>query len=401
MVVRIAKSAGWSFPALNPDPKKQRVRVQEMTFETGVAMRGSDRQLDHHHRGHYSGPGSQNERGAMTALTVRGAVPASDLGITDIHEHILCDLSRNFEPTAAHPELRDARVTLETLGLLTHNPLAIPDNLVLSDEALAVKELAAYRRAGIGTVVDLTTEELGRNPLSLRRISEATGIHIITCTGQYIHSFLPEELRMRSVEQLEETMSREITVGIGETGVRAGIIGELGTSERIYPEEETSLRAAAHVNRLLGVPLMVHTDPQSRMAPAALSILESAGADLGKVSICHLDSAFFEPEYYEAILATGASIEFDTFGENFCLHPNYGPSDLDRIKALCRLLERGYVRQIMLGCDVCLKCRLHEYGGWGYDHLLTNVVPAMVRLGIGPAELDTMLRDNPREYLAF
>jgi phosphotriesterase-related protein len=55
----------------------------------------------------------------------------------------------------------------------------------------------------------------------------------------------------------------------------------------------------------------------------------------------------------------------------------------------------------MLGCDVCLKCRLHEYGGWGYDHLLTNVVPAMVRLGIGPAELDTMLRDNPREYLAF
>jgi phosphotriesterase-related protein len=183
--------------------------------------------------------------------------------------------------------------------------------------------------------------------------------------------------------------------------VRAGIIGELGSSERIYPEEEAALQAAARVNRSLGVPLMVHTDPRSRLAPAALAMLEGAGADLGKVSICHLDSAFFEPQYYEAILDTGAYLEFDTFGENFCLHPNYGPSDLDRIKALCRLLERGWLRQILLGCDVCLKCRLHRYGSWGYDHLLTNVVPAMRRLGIGAAEIDTMLGENPGKYLAF
>jgi phosphotriesterase-related protein len=138
----------------------------------------------------------------MKVRSVTGDVPPADLGITDIHEHILCDFSRNFEPDAAHPELRDARVTLQTLGLLTHNPLAIADNLVLSDEALAVEELAAYRRAGIGTVVDLTTEELRRDPLALRRISEATGIHIVTCTGQYIHSFLPGELRRRSLEQI-------------------------------------------------------------------------------------------------------------------------------------------------------------------------------------------------------
>jgi phosphotriesterase-related protein len=333
--------------------------------------------------------------------SVTGDLAPGDLGITDIHEHILCDLSRNFEPDACSPELRQAAVSLQTLGVLTHNPLAIPDNLVLSDEPLAVEELAAYRRAGIGTVVDATTVEMGRDPLALKRISEATGIHIVAGTGQYIQSFLPPAARRRTVEQLEHTMTREISEGIGATGVRAGIIGELGSSERIYPEEETALRAAARVNRTLGVPLMVHTDPHSRMAPAALAILESAGADLGKVLVCHLDSAFFEPQYYDAILATGACIGFDTFGENFCLHPNYGPSDLDRVKALCRLLERGYLRRIMLGCDVCLKCRLHRYGSWGCDHLLTNVVPAMRRLGIGPAELDAMLGENPRRFLAF
>ncbi len=337
----------------------------------------------------------------MKVRTVTGDVAPSELGITDIHEHILCDFSRNFEPDPAHPQLRQAEVSLQTLGILTHNPLAIPDNLLLTDEALAAEELAACRRAGVGTVVDPTTEELGRDPLALRRISQASGLRIVACTGQYIHSFLPEQMRRRTVEQLEQTMSGEISDGIAGTGVRAGIIGELGTSELLYPEEETALRAAARVNRRLGVPLMVHTDPASRLAPTALAILERAGADPGKVSVCHLDSAFFEPQYYEAILATGAYLGFDTFGENFCLHPNYGPSDLDRIKALCRLLERGWLRQILLGCDVCLKCRLHRYGGWGYDHLSTNVVPAMRRLGLGPAEIDALLRDNPGKYLAF
>ena len=196
-------------------------------------------------------------------------------------------------------------------------------------------------------------------------------------------------------------MRREIEEGIGDTGVRAGIVGELGTSASIHPDEKKALIAAAHLHRSFGVPLMVHTDPHSRMAPSALSILEKAGADLGKVSVCHLDSAFFEPAYYDEILATGAYIGFDTFGENFCLHPNYGPSDLDRIKALCRLVDRGFAGQILLGCDVCLNSRLHRYGGWGYDHLLTNVVPAMRRLGLGTAELAAMLEESPSVYLAF
>jgi phosphotriesterase-related protein len=337
----------------------------------------------------------------MKVRTVTGDVAPEDLGLTDIHEHILCDLSRNLEADPNHPERDGASVSIETLGIISHNPLAVRDNLVLSDEMLAVDELVAYRRAGIGTVVDVTTPELGRNAAALKRISQATGLRIVACTGSYIQAYHSPEMTALSVEEITECMRREIEEGIGDTGVRPGIIGELGTSSKIHPDEQKVLIAAARLNRSLGVPLMVHTDPRSRMAPAALSILERAGADLGKVSICHLDSAFFEPDYYEEILATGTYIEFDTFGENFCLHPNYGPSDLDRVKALCRLLERGYARQILLGCDVCMKSRLHRYGGWGYDHLLTNVVPAMRRLGIGTAQLDRMLKDNPSEYLAF
>ena len=337
----------------------------------------------------------------MKVRTVTGDVAPEDLGLTDIHEHILCDLSPNFQADPSHPEAADAGVSIETVGILSHNPLAVRDNLVLSDQMVAVDELAAYRVAGIGTVVDVTTPEIGRDAAALKRISQAAGVRIVTCTGSYIQSYHLPEMAVLSVDEMSERMRREIEEGIGNTGVRAGIVGELGTSARIHPDEKKALIAAAHLHRSFRVPLMVHTDPQSRLAPAALSILEKAGADLGKVSICHLDSAFFEPDYYDEILATGAYIEFDTFGENFCLHPNYGPSDLDRVKALCRLVDRGFAGQILLGCDVCLKSRLHRYGGWGYDHLLTNVVPAMRRLGIGTAELDTMLKESPSAYLAF
>lgn len=337
----------------------------------------------------------------MGVVTVRGTIDAADLGITDIHEHILCNFSNNYEPDPGHPELRYAHVTFDTIGLLTHNPLAIPDNLVLSDEQLAVRELKVYRDAGVKTIVDVTTIEIGRNPAALQRISEATGIHVVAGTGHYIHDFRLPAHENKSVEEIAERMTREIVEGIDDTGVRAGIIGELGTSEKIYPEEARGLRAAARVNKAIGVPLMVHTDPQNRMAIEALNILSTAGANPEKVSICHMDSAFLDEEYLAAILSTGAYIELDTFGENFCMHPNYGPSDLDRVKLLTRLIDQGHVGQIMLASDVCLKCRLHAYGGWGYDHLLTNVLPTMKRFGVTDTYLNTMLVQNPRRYLNF
>ena len=337
----------------------------------------------------------------MSVITVTGPIEAGDLGITDIHEHILCDFSRNYEYDPLHPERKYSVVSFETIGTVNHNPLSIPDNLVLASESLAIQELTAYREAGGQTIVDLTTRELGRNPLALRRIAEQTGLHVVVCTGHYTRAYLPSSHATITVEEMVDNMTAEITEGIDGTGVRAGIIGELGTSDRIYPEEAKGLRAAARVNRALGAPVMVHTEPRSCRALEALEILRSEGADLRKVSICHMDSAFLEDSYFEAILATGAWIELDTFGENFCLHPNYGPSDLDRIKLLTRLIERGYTRQIMLGSDVCLKCRLHAYGGWGYDHLLTNVVPAMNRHGITHEHLNTLMVTNPKGYLDF
>jgi phosphotriesterase-related protein len=295
----------------------------------------------------------------MAVITVSGEIPSEQLGITDIHEHILCDLTRNHESSGGVEA--DAKVELATLGIVTNNPSAIKDNLILDNVDLAIAELLEFGKAGGRTVVDVTTAEFGRNPGALRQIAEAAGINIITCTGHYVEAFQSSEVKRMSAEALQDEMLREIRVGIGESGVRAGVIGEIGTSERLYPEE----------------------------------------AKVSKVALCHMDSDFIEASYFEDIFKTGANIEFDTFGENFCLHPNYGPSDLDRVKSLCSLLERGHLGQIMLGCDVCLKCRLHAYGGWGYDHLLSNVLPAMKRYGISAEEIQALIVGNPRRFLDF
>jgi len=335
----------------------------------------------------------------MSVVTVTGEISADRLGITDIHEHILCDFSRNLEPSADHPD--DEKIGITNLGIVNNNPLAVKDNLILSDVDLAINELRCFAKAGGVTVVDLTTVDIGRDPRALRDISLSSGINIVTCTGHYIRSYQSPETRTLSLEALQEEMQKEIQEGIGDSGVRAGVIGEIGTSERLYPEESRGIVAAARVNSSVGVPVVVHTEPKSRLAMEILDLLRKNGADLSKVSLCHMDSDFMETEYHEGILKTGANIEFDTFGENFCLHPNYGPSDLDRVKSLCALLDKGYARQIMLGCDICLKCRLHAYGGWGYDHLLTNGIPAMKRLGISENEIDIMLIQNPRAFLDF
>ena len=73
--------------------------------------------------------------------------------------------------------------------------------------------------------------------------------------------------------------------------------------------------------------------------------------------------------------------------------------DTDRVKLLKKMIDDGYLAQILLSCDVCLKNLLHKYGGWGYDHLLTNVVPMMEDEGITSEQINTMLVENPKAWL--
>jgi len=201
-----------------------------------------------------------------------------------------------------------------------------------------------------------------------------------------------------TVDDIEEKMTREITVGIDGTGVRAGVMGELGTTgDRIFPNEMKVLIAAGRVNKATNVPIMVHTEGRRDIIMEVLRILKENGANLEKVHICHVCGA----PYWKEIANTGASVGLDQFGSTFNVDSELVmlPTDVERIRNLKRILDAGYGHKVLIGNDICMKMWLHKYGGWGYDHIQMNLVPYMHKEGITDEQLHLVQVENPARFL--
>jgi phosphotriesterase-related protein len=342
----------------------------------------------------------------MAVISVSGLVAAGELGMTTAHEHIFCDYSKDYvEPPLRIKQLfaeqeidLEHGVTLKNYGWLMREPLWSVDNQILSDYADAKEELRVLKRAGVKSVLDPTNIGVGRNPAALRQLSQELEMYFVTCTGYYRNRFHPPEVEGMSVDEIEEHMYRELMVGIDGSDIRAGVMGELGTTgDMIFPREHKVLSAAGRVNRQTNAPIMVHTEGRKDTILAALRILKDNGANLEKVNICHVNGS----AYWEDILKTGASIGMDCFGSTFNVDSELVilETDLKRIRDLKRILDAGYAGKIILGNDVCMKMRLHKYGGWGYDHILTNLVPYMKKEGISEDQLHTLFWDAPQNFL--
>jgi phosphotriesterase-related protein len=346
------------------------------------------------------------ERAAMGVITVAGVIEAKKLGVTAAHEHIFCDYSKDYvEPPERIKKIfreqdidLEHGVTLNNYGWLMREPLWSIDNQILSDFQDAKEELLILRKAGVRSVLDPTNIGVGRNPAALRRLSSELNMHFVTCTGYYRNKFHPPEVENLSIEEIEALMYQELMVGIGGTDIRAGVMGELGTTgEQIYPRERKVLVAAGRVNARTNAPIMIHTEGRREVVLEALAILKENGANLEKVHICHVNGA----SYWEDILKTGASIGMDCFGSNFNVDSELVilETDLKRIRDLKRVVDAGYARKVIVGNDVCMKMRLHKYGGWGYDHFITNLKPYMLKEGITEEQWHDLLVESPRCFL--
>jgi phosphotriesterase-related protein len=343
----------------------------------------------------------------MGIITVNGVIAPETLGMTMPHEHIFCDYSKDYvEPPAWVRSFMAEQgfdlehgVTLRNYGLLMREPLWSIDNQILSDYDDAKEELALLKRAGVKAVIDPTNIGVGRNPAALRRLGQELDMHFITATGYYRNFFHPAEVENMTVADIEARMLEEITQGIaGTDGVRAGLIGELGTTGgQIYPRERRVLIAGGRVQRQTGAPVFVHTEGQRDTVMEALNILEENGADLEKVCICHVNGA----KFWRQVVDTGAYVGMDCFGSTFNVDSQLIilESDLERICDLKQVLDAGFAHKVIIGNDVCMKMRLHKYGGWGYDHLVTNLVPYMKKEGITAEQLQLLFSENPRRFL--
>jgi phosphotriesterase-related protein len=342
-------------------------------------------------------------------MTVLGPVAPEAIGPTLMHEHVFADL----RPFFAGPDGEDADrpVDISLLSRLRRNPLAVTrDNLLLSDAAVAVEEFRRFAAAGGSALVDCTIVGLGRDAARLVEVARETGLHIVQGTGIYVERTHPDWVDDADAGQIVELFVRDLVEGIADTGVRAGIIGEIGTSGfrrgaatrdgDMTPAEEKVLRAAGRASVQTGAAVTVHLDPRGEGAHRAIDVLTEEGVAPDRIVMCHMDA---RPDlaYHVAVAERGVYVELDHFGrEYYAGHmARPYPSDARRIELLCGLLERGYRDQLLVSQDVCMKIDLEAYGGVGYGHFLRELVPILRRAGVEETDLEALLVNNPRRVL--
>ncbi len=345
--------------------------------------------------------------------TVLGVISPDELGITLAHEHCLVDITVLFtEPAeAGQKSLAYQPITLENFGWVRYHSVNSLDNLQVFDEEIAIKELQFYKRAGGNSLVDVTNIGLARDPLALTRIARATGLNIVMGSGYYVGPSHPLELENKTEEEIAQEIVRDITTGVGDSGIRAGIIGELGCSWPLTDNERKVLRASARAQKLTGAAITIHPGRHESAYSEVIEILGDAGADLSRTIMGHIDSRIFDHarrlEMVEKCATAGCYLEYDTFGHESYLPlrtPHIGIdriNDRQRVDDISRLIDRGYLNQILVSQDCCMKMTLRHYGGTGYAHILSNVLPRMRDHGITDEAIHTILVENPRSVLAF
>jgi phosphotriesterase-related protein len=341
------------------------------------------------------------------AQTVLGVIDADGMGVTLPHEHLLIDFEVMFKEPAAASEkgLAHQPVTLSNVGWVRQNFNSNLDNLRLLDEQTAQDEILLFKRAGGQTVVDPTNVSLSRDPLALARISRATGLNIVMGAGYYVAAAHPADMDRRTEDSLVREIVGEVTVGVGNTGVRAGLIGEIGNTWPWTENEKKVVRAAVEAQRQTGAPLMIHPGRGEAAPMQILELVRKQGGDLRRTIMCHIERTIADERHLYDLADTGVWLEYDLFGmENsyYPYNPDFDmPNDGGRMAQILKLIARGHQAQVLMSHDIAYKSSLTKYGGYGYHHLLVDVVPRLRRKGVDDAGLRRLLVENPARAFVF
>ena len=339
-----------------------------------------------------------------TIQTVLGPISPEALGATSMHEHLVLDFTFMFQPPAEASERSKARqpVTMENLGWVRYDPFRSIDNLLTTDKETAISEALMFKNAGGGTLVDVSSIGLGRDPLALSRIARATGLNIVMGAGFYVEPVHPEGMDARSEPDIAREIVHDLTNGVGDTTIKAGIIGELGCSWPLTPNERKVLRAAAQAQRETGAPISIHPGRDEAAPFEILDVLEKAGADLERVVMGHLDRTISDQQTLLALARRGCYLEFDLFGWEVSYYPLSDldmPNDGQRITFIRGLVEEGYAERVVIAQDMFGKHRQVKYGGHGFAHILENIAPRLKEKGLSEADVRAILVDNPARVL--
>jgi len=316
--------------------------------------------------------------------TVLGQISDEELGLTLMHEHL----------TLAYPGW-------------DCDAFAAPYDRQATADA-CVSALSKAKAHGVKTIVDAAPNDLGRDVELQKMVSGRLGMNIICATGMYTESQgKPGYLKFRKpmfdiATELYETFMKEITQGIGNTGVRAGVIKVATGYEKISRYEGIVLKAAARAQKDTGVPIITHTE-SGTMGPEQAGLLLSEGAEPKRLMVGHM-CGNANLQYHLAVLDKGVYIAFDRFGINSLV------PDALRKACLVGLLGLGHAGRIMLSHDYAA-CWLGRpsplpeparalLADWSHIHIFDNILPALKKAGVSNEQIHTMMVDNPRRLFA-
>ena len=377
----------------------------------------------------------------MKIMTVTGEVNPDEIGISHIHEHVYLDLEiyKGKPRNNREKEISNMKVTLENLYTINQNRFLVTDNLVNDKYGDAVYAANLFKNAGGYMLVDVTPEGVGRDPEKLVKLSKQTGVKFVAGAGYYVGISHPKKVKKWSIEQIKEEIVKDLTVGIGDTNICAGIIGEIGALDsQPTSEEARTIEAAALAQVETGASMMTHCRGIGRLnsPKKQIEIFERIGANPSKIAIAHRDGLLNNlrrDDYiknFSELLDKGYIVSFDTFGmEGYFKHgiENYKDTldwnsnvkfnhdskirydwsssvfaegrDIDRVEAVMDLIQLGYIDQILISSDACEKVHHRKWGGFGWSHIIETIIPLLLSAGATQNQIDTILKKNPARLL--
>lgn len=320
-----------------------------------------------------------------TVETVTGPIDTGQLGTTLMHEHLVIGFS-GWEADTMRPGPKRAEMIATCVG--------------------RIGELQAR---GVRSLLDPCPNDLGRDVELAAEVASKTGLHIVCATGLYTEQqggrgyWHQRSLFGPVVETMAELFVHELTVGIGETGIKAGVIKIAAGANQITDYERSVLHAAAIASNATGAPITTHTD-QGTMGDAQQAELVALGVPPHRIIIGH-SCGTDDHAYHMKIVDGGSYVGFDRFGINVLF-----PDD-KRVASLLALLRRHKERQIVLSHDSvwcwrgepvpqAVATALDDGIVFNPTHLHDHVIPRLLEAGVTRAQIDTMLIDNPRRYFA-
>jgi phosphotriesterase-related protein len=326
-----------------------------------------------------------------TVETVTGPVEADQLGTTLVHEHLIY---RDEAVAAWWPHLGSV--------VPVDPPRDVgPDGL----HEAAMRSARAIVEQGVKTICEPTGMFGGRDVEFSRRVSEESGLQVVPCTGIYTYDYLPMFFVTRDASAMADLFVHDITESIQGTGIKAAFLkcaaDEPGVTENI----EKVHRAVARASVQTGTPIMAHSRPANQTGIRQIEIFEEEGVDLSRVQIAHTGDTD-DLDYIERLLEKGVYIGMDRYGLEIFL------SFEKRNATVTALLERGYADRMFLSQDYCATLDWYPVeveeqllaGGaakdWSMTLVFDQVVPVLREAGMSDAQLETMMVENPRRWLA-